>query len=332
MGNQKQLTDYVSYFAYDDTIVKEFHKANAAAGDLLKQRSQAEVIALYDLNEFTTSDLHLANIVAKNTFCTEKQILNNLKKYHYTPEGKGVSVLKGHEKDTVKTRLKVLCRCGILTRYIVAIEKPTQTGTKWRDAYTYYSVTPHGYNFLKNVLYYDRNYNPYVSTKSLHDVFKYLSSVSVCQNFMDTLKGFVDYETDKHTYFQKYRSIFDLQGVVKLSKDGIITRILVESIKFNFNQDIVSEEVWQKEIDKQVCAIEEYIKAQISRGEVYAIIPCEDSEGLIKACKLISSKIEHLLPHIFFTIDSALDEVGPEKAFLSVVNNQAVFKKPKFFE
>jgi hypothetical protein len=184
-----------SKFCYHPEYDKQYTKtlADEDSTKAIKTLSKQEVIYLYERSFFTDSDLQIVKLIADHLFATQGMIEKSIRRFSANSGSEQYVPIIGELKN-LKTRLTSLVKAGILVKYLFDVPKPSsgagEEGENGKFTYSYYLVSPHGYNFLKRVLNYGGSYDEYLSITPLDEVFKYLSTNAVGQALYD-VPGFL---------------------------------------------------------------------------------------------------------------------------------------------
>lgn len=315
------LQEAESLYMYHDSSVRT---PSAKARPL----SKSDVISEYDSGRFTNSDLQVVKLVAKNVFCTQGMIDKEINHYNKNNHGTGVSLMEAVNMN-LKSRLTDLVKCDILKKY--TYQTP---GLKKGDmfTYSYYLTSGHGYNFLKRILKYDGNYDEYLAIKPLEEVLKYLSVVSTVQTLYD-IKGYTNSCIDKPLILKDKHVKTNLYGIVDVSRDEKVCRIVLEPIKFNHNKEIISDADWMKDIEFRFGVLKSYMQMLFSKCEFAVLILCDDIGGLSRAGEMALRLVPDFINYIYFSTDAVITRHGFDAAMLKLKENgDMVSAVPEFIK
>ncbi|MGE4282817.1 MAG: hypothetical protein AB7G87_03775 [Clostridia bacterium] len=326
-------TDTQSLFVYSPYSDKISTKtlANKDSSKAIKTLSKAEVMYLYDSKTFTDSDLQLAKIVAKNIFCTVPMLVKSLAHFtKYKTKNNTIAIMNEYASESARQllrgRLDVLVSANILNKYFFPVKK-IRNGEEVSGNMGYYLVSPHGYNFLKRILNFNDNYDEYLSITPLEDVFKYLTTSTICQAFYE-IPGFIDYNIDIPFYCKTQKKLTRIYGAVTLEKDDSKYKIIVEPVKFNFNQFRITQQEWEKFIHEHLEVLKAYLDGLLVKQKQFRVlIACEDIEGLQNSAKLIYQYLKDYLPYIYFTMDAIAFSYGVDKTCIQMKENGNLIPK-----
>lgn len=321
--------EYKSVFMYYQGCEKVPTVKNVPGGDsykIIKTLNKMEVTSLYDSKLFTDSDLHIVKIVANNLFATQKMIekaifLNNAR----SNESTYVPMIA--DLEFLKSRLTDLVKANILIKYIFQVPRSDNSGNYIN--LSYYLTSPHGYNFIKRILNFDKNYDEYLAVTPIEEVFHYLSTGSVCQEFMK-LSG-VTYEVDMPFYSKNTKKLNKLYGKISMNKDGVEYRIVVEPLKFLFNRNRISEDDFIRNLNTRFLIVKEYLQTLLAKADkkFYLIFVCDDYAGLRNACILADRNLKEYMPYIYFTTDKLCSR-GLDEALIQIKDGIFICNKPEF--
>jgi len=333
MNNVKfNFEEYSSKFTYHpDCLVRNTgHKGITSAQILKGYMSKSEVIALYDINTFTLSDLQIIKIIADNTFCTDNMLLSLLGMYRDNIENKKLAIYQdNNEISLLRSRLKILCKYLLISKF----EFYPKTNTK--ESMTYYTVMPHGYHFIKNVLNYTERYDEYVAITPIEEVFSYLSTVNVCLYCKENVANFISYKTDKQEYIKSLQSKNKFHGQIKFTSEGKKpVRLIIESPRYRFNEFRITETDWLNQIIYRFKSLNYYLENQIKRGEeeTNILFVCEDMRGIQNTVKIVKRYIPNYIHRILYTIDEAFVQIGVTHSILKEKDDKLDFFTPEFIK
>ncbi len=283
----------------------------------LKSLSKNDVNFMYYNNVFTLSDLHVVKYVAENIFCTVPMLKRSIKHYHETTED-SQKVILSVNTEHLKERLDTgLCRAQILVKTLFASHRKASAGDNNRKEYmSYYTCTPHGYNFIKRLIGYDRPYDEYSSILALDQVFKYLSVITVCQTFYD-IPGFKNYKINNQEYtvnIKTGRKYYSPYGVVNLEAENNRTKVIIEPFFRSYNKSRISGNAYIAEVKERFANIGDYLQKNFDM--THLIFSCEDISAIKAAVDLTKEYLPGCTNKVYFTIDKEANKNGIENACL----------------
>lgn len=294
----------ITPFMYHDEI-------NVRADDA-KAFDRNEVLYNYNTKAFTDSDLQLVKILASQVFSTLTQLSSAVKyETNKRPYLKNMITI---EQDNIKSRLGKLCKSGIVQKYKYLPYKKALEGST--TPASYYFVTPHGYNYIKRILHFDRPYDEYLGAYPVEEVFKYLSANTVlCAMFQS--QKMLSFENFKRVYWQSEKKVIPIYSQAETEVDGIKNEILFEPLKFKFNEQRLHRDEMKEFLNKRIQFLAEYldeVEADINR---YLVFLAEDISGIKIAANLIAdSPLIDLSNQVFITTDAAAHMVGDVSSIL----------------
>lgn len=284
----------------------------------LKSLSKNDVHCMYKNNVFVLSDLQIAKFVADNIFATVPILRKAIEHYHKTVKS-NERVALTNKLEYLKERLDDgLCKAQILYKNVFynAMNKNQEVKTKA----SYYTCSPHGYNYLKRTVGFDKTYDEYTGILSIDQVFKYLSTITVCQAFYES-KDFINYEicNQEYTVNQKTgRKYFSPYGKVYLNNPGndMKTKYIIEPFFLSFNNYRISEKAYIDDVNERFVNVLAYLDSNIAKYDTKLIFSCEDIKTLKVAIDLLKKYRDFNYDCIYFTIDREANASGIKKSCL----------------
>lgn len=324
---ERTKSQFVYHPGYDKTVV-----SNLAYDDpskTIKILSKQEVQYLYDSNYFTDSDLQIANVVAKHVFATQGMIKKYIDYFHKVKTDMDAVPLIS-DMNSLKGRLQVLVKAGILSRYLFTVPHFLEADKEFQMSY--YLVSPHGYNYLKRILNNGQSYDEYLGITPLDEVFKYLCVNIFCQSLLD-IKNFKNYTIERSFYSNQSRKKHAIYGVIDMEKDSCKKKIIVEPFRINYNPNRFSINEFNNNLINRFNLIKEYGNMLMSKGEDYDVMfVCEDFEGLKKAAKFVSNRIPELQEKIYFSTDGMACFYKASSIFIKLKGNSLINSVPEYIE
>lgn len=283
----------------------------------LKSLSKNDVHCMYKNNIFVLSDLQIAKFVAENIFATVPILKKAISHYFATAKTNEKIALSAN-LGTLKERLDDgLCRAQILYKNV--FYNSSSKGQP-KSKSSYYTCSPHGYNYLKRIVNFDKTYDEYTGVLAIDQVFKYLSTITVCQTFYES-KNLINYEicNQEFTVNQKTgRKFYSPYGKVYLKGPDEERNIkyIIEPFFLSFNRFRISEKEYINDIYSRFQNAVNYLQMQMTKYDAKIVFACEDIKSITVAIELIKKYNATNLDNIYFTIDREADSAGISKSCL----------------
>lgn len=290
----------------------------------LKSLSKNDVHCMYLNNIFTLSDLQIARFVAENVYATVPILKKAINYYHNRTRDKD-KVALSIQTNYLKERLDSgLCRGQILYKTVFYSAK--SNGEETKTKMSYYTCSPHGYNYLKRIVGFDKTYDEYTGVLGIDQVFKYLSSIVICQTFYesDVFKGYEICNQEFTLNNKTGRKFYSPYGKVYLDTPDRPTKYIIEPFSLSFNRLRISEKSYITDVTSRFASIKEYLGRSMVKYDAYVIFTCEDIKGIKAAVELSKKYLPESLDRILFTIDKEADASGIQKSCLKCTGDQTI--------
>ncbi len=286
-----------------------------------KELSKHEVNYYWDEGYFTVSDLQLVKLVAENVFCSTKMLKKSLLIFRRNTENKDIAILS--DESYLRDRLRVLVKCEMLIKYTLRLNIDDVAN---KDVEHYYCVSPHGYNYIKRQLYFNKKYDEYLSSLPVEEVFKYLSTVMACQSF-STVKGFEKYLIENSFYSSTLKKMVKLYGEVKVTTSSGKHVIIVEPLKFEYERQKITKQTWENLIVERFTILKEgllEVQKENPDANISFMIVCNDLSGINKAASLAKTYLCEYLHCIYFVIDTIIEKYSFSSTCIQIDGNNKV--------
>lgn len=296
-----------------------------------KGLSKHDINYYWDQGYFTTSDLQLVKLVAENVFCSTRMLKKSLLLFRRSSENKDISILS--DEKNLRDRLRVLVKCELLIKYTLRNNIDFTASNSKTDVEHYYCVSPHGYNYIKRQLYFNRNYDEYLCSTPIEEVFKYLSAVMACQA-ISCVDGSIDYVIDTPFYSKLLKRKVSLYGIVKADKNDKKFTVIVEPIKFEYEPKKITKVVWDNLIVERFLILKEAIcelQKDNPSTNIRVMFVCNDLRSINKSVTLAKSNLFEHLSSSYFVIDAVVDKYSLTSTCIQVdCNNNVAAVTPEF--
>ncbi|WP_113675877.1 hypothetical protein [Vallitalea guaymasensis] len=298
-GSSKELTDsqksikkIISGFNNPYTPFRFHEDMDYVLSKDNKSLTMDEVSVKYLTNYFTLSDLFIANAIAEIEFGTKDMIYNVLQQHAKKYKDKVIPT----KYDSLRGRLSTLTQSNIVRRF--------RYTTSNKENVSVFTLTAIGYNFVKKICNFKKNYDPLSSVFPVDEIVKSLAAINVMLKFTK-YSSFIEYETNQN-YYEKTIGRNKLYGEVKTQVGDHRYYILLEPMYFRYNSYRISGEEIEKNIKHRINLIKAYCSNRTAKGTPIIIFVCEDKEGLKKAMIHTKKELVNFLGRIYFTSDSVV--------------------------
>ena len=278
--------------------------------DSVRTVPKDHMILAYRDSRVTLSDMFIVLAIVKLNIGTKSSIEAFLQWYKKLYPKKSVI-----SPNMFSTRINNLLKNGIVYRFKYrVIDKDSPTGYR---STSYYTVSPSGYQFLKNVLYYNDGYNEFASVLPMHKVIQQIGVVAILQHMLH--HGEVSNFSCNDFRYVRNKGNHRIFAKAKTKHEGKDYNVIIEPFHLKYDELWSDKGSVLAEIKLRMKMLTDYVSELQGKGnKVVVIFSCEDIASIELVMNYVITNSISLVDYCYFTTPALCHVHGFSNSMLRI--------------